>query len=297
MGFLLIALAIFSALTSFICAKFITREIDDMVIITFWWFLSSTIISMFFLFSSRVRKGIIELKKHWLFILSVGLLSVAIVYFWFLSIDLAGIGFTTLWRKTEAVFVLILSLIFLKERFKLKELSGILIAVTGAVLFVSKAKSFNQQAMIAVLFCSLFYALIFVSLKKYAFKFNLFSFVILRCFLVTIFLSLFMAFSQRRPQLPGNFWTITLLFLGSATGIILHKYFFYSSLRYLEAAKAQAFYNLETVFTLVAGILIFGEAMSLFDFIFGGLIVIGALLIMSGGKESNPAKTTNLTGG
>jgi drug/metabolite transporter (DMT)-like permease len=180
------------------------------------------------------------------------------------------------------VFMSILGISFLKERFSLIEGLGALMAVSGAFV-ISYSGDLNWQKFFIpgtglVAINTLFAALVSVIVKKNVHKaspeiFNLNS----NGWIFLFFLGYFLMSGQSVAIPAKAFQNIALgAFFGSFIGLLS---FFYSY-RYIAASRSSIIQSLKGIFVLIIAYFYFGN-FPLFMQILGGAITISGVLVMT----------------
>jgi drug/metabolite transporter (DMT)-like permease len=130
--------------TTHIVGKSITTQVDPALVLLFRAGIASSIfLIVMLLFKERRRK--IEKKDIWVFLL-LGLINIPINQFLFLqAVKLTSPSNVALAYALTPAFVLIIAVLFLKERPKLINSIGIFVAIAGTVLVLAE-KGFNFRS-------------------------------------------------------------------------------------------------------------------------------------------------------
>lgn len=214
-------------------------------------------------------------------ILSGILLGIHFVLF-FQAIKLTYIANATFLGTLAPLFTLIFEIVFLKRKFKIQFIIGLIIAFSGAILILSKdfniSTEFTYGNIMAVL-CSIVLALSFIIAEKVRQVEN--TIVYTR----TLYLSaaitlLFIAFFQNAELV---YFTYTdyygLIILGLVPTLIGHNSFYYA-VKYISPTIVSAFPIGEPIIASILAYFIFSEIIGL-DIIFGGLLTFSGLIFLS----------------
>ena len=275
---ILLLIALLSVSISPIVAKMLVNV--PAVSISFWrMFIGSLalwILSIFF------HQGRFQDKSNFYrTILSGILLGIHFVLF-FQAIKLTYIANATFLGTLAPLFTLIFEIVFLKRKFKIQFIIGLIIAFSGAILILSKdfniSTEFTYGNIMAVL-CSIVLALSFIIAEKVRQVEN--TIVYTR----TLYLSaaitlLFIAFFQNAELV---YFTYTdyygLIILGLVPTLIGHNSFYYA-VKYISPTIVSAFPIGEPIIASILAYFIFSEIIGL-DIIFGGLLTLSGLIFLS----------------
>lgn len=214
--------------------------------------------------------GILELLGTSLFFLSIKLMSnPALVSF---------IGNST------PVFVTILGLVVLKERFNSIELIGILITVLGSfVIAYNPGLELPSDFYASILFTLLsgvIYAISTIIVKQKIAKISTPILTLNRAVFLFIASVIFLLAAQKSIIIPTKAVINTLL--GAFLGPFLAAYAGYSALKYIEASRASVLGSIKSIFVLITAWLYFSKLPTEIQIIGGLLTIIGIILISTG---------------
>jgi drug/metabolite transporter (DMT)-like permease len=133
-GYLLVISAIFLIAMSAIGSDFMIKSNTPLTAAVAW-SISATIGSYILLFITKKHKVFIPVvKEHWKILLLVSFSSVVGTICWFTSISIIGPGLSAFLGRIGTLVMVVLSIIFLKERFNLFEGIGGLLTLGGVLL-------------------------------------------------------------------------------------------------------------------------------------------------------------------
>jgi len=186
-------------------------------------------------------------------------------------------------RNMEYLFVALLGIILLSERFDNYAKVGGLLTIAGAFIISSRFSSFNSLLTGAsglMLVSTSFYAVRTTLAKKHIREISPVVLAINRAvfLLLTALILMFVeGFSFKIP-----FSALAWIIAGAFIGPFLTSIFQYSALRYIEASRAAIVQSSTGLFVLIGAFLIFGNFPANFQ-IFGGILTMaGVVLLMIG---------------
>jgi len=213
----------------------------------------------------------------------VGSFALICVYYAVTTLPLAE---ATLLQYMYPVFTAILAFFFLKERIQRSTLICILLCLVGLLAMVKPNLSFNGEAVLP--WFSVFVALIgalgsgtaYVLVKRLSRSED--SSVIIFYFpLVALPLSIILLGDNF--VMPDVEAFILLLFVGIFTQV--GQIGLTKAMQTEVAAKVSAFSYVQVIFSAIFGVVIFNEVPSVWTFIGGSLIILGALINVLGSKK------------
>lgn len=213
----------------------------------------------------------------------VGSFALMCVYYAVTTIPLAE---ATLLQYMYPVFTAILAFLFLKEKIQRSTFICIALCLLGLLVMVKPNLSFNGEVVLPWL--SVFVALLgalgsgtaYVLVKKLS-KTEDSSVIIFYFPLIALPLSIVLL--GNHFVMPDMEALILLLFVGIFTQI--GQVGLTKAMQTEVAAKVSAFSYVQVIFSALLGVLLFDEIPSVWTFIGGGLIVLGALINVFGSKK------------
>lgn len=253
---------------------------------------------LFFAQSALISQEVFSRRKLVTLILlsiSSGIMLTLHFSFWFQSLRLTTVSAATVLANTHPIFILVLGLIFLKEKVKSRAIIWILVAMLGTVfLTVFDAKGFafdfsnkgNLYALLAALFFSVYliigrYVRKFLSMTYYTFIVYLVAFI------------LFFLYSSMISVPLGPF-PVEEYFLFVALAIfptLLGHSLFNWSLKYVQTASISIIMLLEPVVATILALVILKEVPSITTIILSPFIVfaIYKFSILNNGSDNEVA--------
>jgi drug/metabolite transporter (DMT)-like permease len=281
--YLLILLAIIFWGTSFVATKTVLHEIRPVTIIILRLILASILLSVIALSTKRAFS--INLKSHgWIFILAL----IATFHLW---IQVTGLQYTTASNTgwiigTAPIFMVVLGLIFYKEKVTILQLAGILIAMFGLLLLIGKGNILNidlieNKGDLLVLGSAFTWGVYSMVNKKISLTYSplmtiLYLFLMMAIIIIPFNLNSETFNSVINLSLLG--W-ISILFLGLFCSGIAYV-IWAQALRDMESAKVGAFLYFEPLVTVFAAWLFLSEEITLL-MIFSGLLITAGVFIVN----------------
>lgn len=280
--YLLILIAVIFWGTSFIATKIVLRELTPEMILTL-----RLIIAVIFLFViGTTLKNSFSIKKKNL----IGIFVLALVAAFHIWIQITGLSFTTASNTgwiigTAPVFMAILGLIFFKEKISSVKLLGIVIAIFGLVVLVSKGDflsiSFIQNEGDFLVLGSAFTWGVYSTVNK---KISISYPPLMTIFyLFFLMLLLILPFSLSGKEIDSvlhlsfDGW-LAIFFLGlfcSGVSYVIWA----QALRDMESARVGAFLYLEPFVTVLGAWFMLGELITPVMMLGGIIIIIGVILV------------------
>ncbi len=267
---------------SFIATKTALHELTPVMIIIFRLLLGISFLTILALYTKRDFS--IKLKQH-AFILILA--AIAVFHLW---IQVTGLQYTSAANTgwiigTAPVFIAIMGTIFFKEKINLKQITGIVIAITGLLLLISKG-DFSSIGFISnkgdflVLASAFTWGVYSMVNKKISLTYPPLM-TILYLFIMMALLILPVTANKdtllRLEHLSSIGW-ISILFLGifcSGISYVLWA----QSLKDMDSSKVGAFLYLEPFVTVFSAWIFLHENITLLMIISGIIIITGVIIV------------------
>ena len=264
---------------SFLVVDVATEEIDP-VHLGFLRFLVATPLMISTLFIAKKPKTLP--KKEFPYLIVLGLTGVTFLYiFQFTGIRDTTASTASVLINTNVIFIVFLSVIFLKERFSKKKLTGVMLAIFGVIIVIyiklSNAEFNNVFFMgsIFMLLSALCWAIYTIVGKRLLKKYDVFT-VTTYAFVFGIILYfpfVFPGIFKTIQNLSINGW-LAVLYLAVFCSIVAYIVWYYA-LQKTETSKAAVHLSLIPMFTIILSSIVLKEAVTL-------LFIVGAALIIYG---------------
>lgn len=260
----------------------------------FYWFGLALIFSLaYLLLSGKIKliKGLDRKSRKLLII--IGILEFLAASTLFLSIHVvenpAVVSFLS---NMTPIFVTILGISFLRERFNLIEALGILFTITGAVLISYTGQNSIKDIFIegtGLILLSSFFLSISLILAKYRIKkidpsilmANRISYI----FFISVFL---MIFTGQSFAISGTaFFNISI---GALLGPFMTALAQYSALKYIEASRTMIVQSTRGLFVAVGAIIYLGIYPTGIQITGGSITIAGVIIVIMGRSFLNNKK-------
>lgn len=190
-------------------------------------------------------------------------------------------------RNLEYLFISLLGMILLSEKYSRLSGIGALLVLTGA--FFVGLKTVNLKGLLSttsalMLLSTSFYAIRTILAKKHIKEIGPVMLAINRAIFLLLFASLFLVLNNEPILIPGQAFLNILA--GSFVGPFLTSVFQYSALRYIEASRAAIVQSTTGMFVLGGSLLMFGLLPTDLQMAGGAVTVFGVALMMRARKIS-----------
>jgi len=202
-----------------------------------------------------------ELSQEWqrnkktLVLISIITAIGATLWFYGLSNGTAGlVGFL---KKTDIFFSFLLGVLFLKERFSVRELLFGIISIIGYVLISKLEGEISPLAIVAILICAILYSLQSYVVKKNVLKMSAAPFAFIRLVLICSLFLIFGIISGSITMIP--FEAILYLVGGQISGAFLGRIFYFKAHQYLSISKIGFLSLFGPLFVFISSVIFLGE--------------------------------------
>ncbi|MBI2137870.1 DMT family transporter [Candidatus Woesearchaeota archaeon] len=289
-GLIYAALSSLFLSTGFIFAKHFLEYTNPETLNTLWFGIAFAI-SITILLAKNSKKTIKTFREHWKDGLIIGGANAIAAGFWFQAINITGPTLTAFLVRFSTIFIIILGIIFLKEKLHIHDIAGMTIALVGAFVISFANGDYLKMGTLVALAASLAIATHQVLSKVYVKKIDPLTLVSIRTIFTAMFLLAYAAaFSKLQPfpisQLP-------LLFIAIAINAILGFVFFYKALELVDVSKVAIIRTLDPFIVIVYALLISGfhDIPTTREFMGGTLVVAGVLVTMYGHNITTMIRT------
>ncbi|MHC1774544.1 MAG: DMT family transporter [Lentimicrobium sp.] len=192
-------------------------------------------------------------------------------------------------RNLEYLFVTLLGIWLLSERFGNFAKAGAMLTIAGAFIISSNFTSFDSLLTGTsglMLVSTSFYAVRTTLAKKHIREIRPVVLALNRAIFLLLFALTFMISQRHSFNIPLS--ALAWIVAGSFIGPFLTSIFQYSALRYIEASRAAIVQSSTGLFVLTGAFLIFGNLPATLQ-IFGGILTMAGvvLLMIRTGKDNN----------
>ncbi len=276
----------FIASLTHIIAKDVTNEVSAEKILLFRALIATLV---YFIFLGLRKSSFKKIEaKDWWFVAILGILNIPInQYLFLIGIHYTSAPNVSLAYALSPIFVFIVAAFFLKEKASYFKISGIILAVLGAVVLLSeKGFKFSSDSMtgdIYALLASFSWGLYTIIGRNFTRKYGaIYSTALAMLSGLIFFLPFYFIFdgSMNFSEISISNW-FQIFYLGAITSGLGYALWFYA-LKKIDASKLSVFNNFQPVLTAILSFLIFGTGVSLYFVVGGIMIILGVFLTQNG---------------
>ncbi len=261
--------------TSFVSAQYLLKKVALETYI-FFWFLSAVITSSIILAVYKRFNPITLLKKHWREGLILGFANAICSILWAWSIKTMGGSLSAFFLRFVTIFLIIMGIVFLKEKLNRLEIIGGMVAIMGAVLISFNTDGMKLIGVVIALSAALSIAIMELVGKIYVAKINPFKLTGLRATYTTFFLFVYVLITGKLNPIPVNLAPFFLI--GATLSAVVGFIFYYLALEQMDISKVAIIRTFDPFLVLIYALILFSEVPTLIELIGGTLIVIGVAI-------------------
>ncbi len=270
----------------FVFSKAALLEVNYFQFQFYWFGFALSWILPFLVITGMIKKIPKLSRSSNLTLLIIGFLELAAATLLFLAIQMADnptvISF--LWNLTP-IFVTILGIRFLGERFNQVEALGIILTIAGVILITytreMTLREFFGKGTGWILLSSVFGSVSIVTAKSRIRDIHPGILTLNRVIFLFAFALAAMLFRQESFVIPGR--AAFNMAVGSLLGPFLTGFAQYSALKYIEASRTMIIQSTRSLFVLVGAMIYLSILPDMLQLI-GGLITILGVVVMTWGK-------------
>jgi len=285
-GYFLAALSAVAVSNVYIFSKAALRE-TDLITFGFFWFLMAFSFNFIYTVATQKLKLYLTFTAKELIVLgAIGVFEMSAAYLFFRGVNvIENPTIVSFLDNCTPLFVTVLGVIVLRDKFTRFEIFGMVLAIVGAFL-VSYSGTFtlrglfiygSQYAVMAAILASIGITLAKRQIKAYDPAILSLNRTI---FLVSLFLILMLTLHK---SFSISLRSFTFVSIGSFAGPFLAAVLQYNAFKYIEASKAMIIQSTRSFFVLMASLLFFG-LFPLAHQLVGGIISITGVMIIALGS-------------
>ncbi|MDE5418306.1 DMT family transporter [Labilibaculum sp. DW002] len=282
-GSLLALLATISFSNVYIFSKLAMKDISLPSFGLLWFGLALFYNLLYYTFFSEKKKISQLPKKSKSTLIFIGLSELISISAFFLSIQLTeNPSIVSFLANTSPIFVIILGFFFLKTRYNLLAVIGIVITLSGVLLINYTSSGFNlnnflQPSSIAALVFALFYGISLLLARQQIKSLPPAMVTVCRTFFLFIGFGLYNIASWQIPQYSLN--SLFYIGIGSILGPFMGISLTFASLKYVDASITTLIGTSRSFF-IILGAFLFMSILPTTNQLLGGLLtIIGIVLI------------------
>jgi len=290
-GYLLIISTAFFTAVSYVCGKYVDKDLAPDTI-TFFWFFGAFFFAVFaILLIPNQRLELKNLKKYTKIFIWSSIVTSLGAAFWIFSIRSIGLPLTSFLMKAQTIFSLFLGIAFLGERLNKGETAGVIITLGGAAIVVYQKEFDLIVGTLTALLSAFLYSFLAFLIKRIAQNLNMLTVANLRALGVSIIVFIFLMVTDRFVM--PSFIDIVFMALGGLSGAYIAKASQFQAIKLLDVSRSTAVMPLESIFVIAFSFLIFNELPTPIKLFGGFLIVSGVvLLVIFRGEQNGISKTS-----
>ncbi len=271
-----------------VASKYSQRGMNTATFVFLWSLLGVAYTSLYFTSTGTWGEVRRQVKSHWRTFVVIGCCHAASTPVYFYAITLIDPTVASFFGRSSVIFSLLLGVVFLRERFTIREALGIALAIAGALIISYKSGRIVVLGM-ALVFASSFIFAFYTMLAKM--RIGRVHPMVLVGAPAVVSASLLLLGGVSLGKLnfaaPGGSYAA----LGAAVffSSFLSMTTFYRSMRYVGFAIASALRSAQIVFVALLSALTLKMWPSLQQWVGGLAIVAGVTLITLGGAKGKPA--------
>ena len=288
-GFLYASIAALMVSNVYIFSKAALHEVPVLVF-GFYWYLMAFSYNILFLFITGTYRQFLSYSRQiYKALVSIAILELLAAITFFVSIKtIENPAIVSFLVNTTPVFVTLMSVPLLGEKFNTREIIGITIALVGAFILSYSGKfSFSQLlikgANLALLSCIISAISIIIAKKNIK---SIHPYVLSANRIIFIFFFFAVALMFNRESYGVSWKSYMNMSIGSFLGPFLGALFQYNSYKYIQVSKASLVQNTNGLFVIFGAFLYFGIFPAAYQ-IMGGIITIVGVSLMIYGKLQN----------
>jgi drug/metabolite transporter (DMT)-like permease len=290
-GYFLAFVSAFSLSIGYIYSKAVLNELD-IFLFGFYWFGFASLWSVILIVQlwNKIRFKEID-RKGWKAIIWNALLEVVGSIFFYIAIQqMENPTIVSFLVNLGAVFVMVLGYVFLRERFRFIEYTGMVFTLFGVILINYTTDTTIAGTSITgttlVILSSLCLSSALIIAKKVIHKIQP---IVLTCGrLFILFIVSGMVLLANNQSFHASPVTIINAAIGSFTGPFLALLISYYAIKHIDASVMSAISSTKSLFLIILTYLFFAIKISFAQF-FGGIITIFGIILISRGMKIHQA--------
>ena len=246
-------------------------------------FFVSVFIGSSILFAFRDFHGFVKnIADHWKDGVIVGGINAVAASLFFTSLDLLDASTTAFIVRLSTIFVILIGMLFLREKLTKYDFIGILFGVGGALLLNhgidSRGFDSHTKGLFIALFAALAIALHQIAAKMYVKKVGALALVNVRVLFSSLFLFVIVLATNSMQSLP--LIAFPIFAIGGGIFAVAGFVFFYKALELEDVSKVAIIRTLDPFVVLVYSVILFGLFPDWHEITGGSLIVAGVVIII-----------------
>jgi len=281
-GYAYILLATIAGSTVYVFSKAALNEVSLAQFGVYWFAMAIVWNTLYTLRSAEHRKFHEITRKSFKVLVLLGLIEMVATGTFYGAISVAANpAIPAFLRNTEYIFVTLLGVLLLSERFRGLEMVGVFLTFTGAfVISYHKGGSLSSYLTGSsglMMICTTFYAARTILAKKFIKTITPTMLAINRAIFLLLLASVLLMINGQSLKIPASAFLNILI--GSFMGPFLTSIGQYSALKYIEASRAAIIQSTTSLFVVLGVFLYFGKLPLAYQ-VAGGVLTIAGVVVM-----------------
>jgi len=287
-GYAWILLATVTGSTVYVFSKAALNEIS-LFQFGFWWFSMAIAWNLLYTLRSAESRQKQEISRKTLkVLLLLGLVEMAATATFYTAIQVSSNpSIPSFLRNMEYIFITLIGVILLKERFRGAEIAGVILTLSGAFVISyhrgGTLSSYLTGSSGLMLLCTSIYAIRTTLAKKFIHRVNPTMMAINRAIWLFLLALILLTVFKQSVAIPRSAFLNILI--GSFLGPFLTSIGQYSALKYIEASRAAIIQSSTALFTVVGVYLYFGKLPLAYQLVGGVITIAGVGMILRGERR------------
>lgn len=292
-GYAWIFLATLTGSTVYVFSKAALNEVS-LFQFGVWWFSFAILWNLLYTLRSPQSRMIREMNRTSLkAFLILGLVEMAATATFYTAISLAeNPAIPSFLRNTEYIFITLLGVVILKERFRGPEIAGVILTLAGATVISyhrnGDLHSYFSGSSGLMLLCTSLYAVRTLLAKRFIHTVTPTQMAINRAVFLLTLAWILLVISGQSLIIPPK--VILIIAAGSFLGPFLTSVGQYSALLYIEASRAAIIQSTTALFTVLGVFLWFGQLPLPYQLAGGVLTIAGVAVLLNGRRNQKDKK-------
>ena len=253
----------------------------------FWWFLTALFWNG--LMAAHPKGGFnisTFTRRDYKTLLIIGIVEIIATVAFYAAINIAdNPSVPSFLRNLEYLFITLLGVAMLGERFSKWTGSGALLILAGSFIISCRSglSGFMTTTALLMLVTTVFFAIRTITVKKHIGEISPVVLAINRSIFLFLVASVFIVITRETLFIPRT--AVFNILAGSFVGPFLTSIFQYSALRYIPASRAAIVQSTTGLFVLVGAVLMFGTMPNEVQIAGGMVTIVGVALMMRSRKK------------
>lgn len=286
-GYAYILLATVAGSTVYVFSKAALNQVSLAQFGVYWFGMAIVWNTLYTMRSASHRKFHEITRKSFRILLLLGLVEMVATGTFYGAISVSvNPAIPSFLRNMEYIFITLLGVILLGERFRGLEIAGIMLTFTGA-LVISYQKGGSVASYLSgssglMIICTSFYAFRTLLAKKFIQTITPTMLAINRAIFLMSLAAVLLVINGQSLIIPSG--ALLNIIIGSFMGPFLTSIGQYTALKYIEASRAAIIQSTTSLFVVLGVFLYFGKLPLAYQ-VAGGMLTIGGVLLLIAGRR------------